>query len=639
MPAFDSPLVHQGSNPSALLADQRGFGRIYGPGIDIGAVEVQYTSVVAIVRAGPSPTAAGSVSWTVTFVDPLANLSTGNFALTGPGAAGAFVSSVSGANTTWTVTATTGSEGLLGLSMINAVGVTHQITNLPAAGGAFAIDKLPLTASIAASQTMLNASKVGAGAVTLTATYSEPMDPLSIPTFSFPVENPGAGLQFASGAWLTPTTYAGKYDLIDFDDEVANIDVRVSGGKDQAGNTLTFKDAVDVFSIDTANPVVLAMSRVEADLTNAGTVHWNVMFSEPVTGVSASNFLLFNGGLGGSPAITGVSGGGTTWTVSASTGSGAGNLGLYAIKTTGVADAAGNPLAALPVAGPAYAIDHAAPALVAIDTNVATVTDANVGPAGFQVTIKFSEPMNQVAIPVVSFPVENPTGTLTFAGGSWLDSKTYRANYAVSDLNKELPFIDVSVAGATDIVGNPLANVAVPDLFSIDMKAPTVASVVVNDGSVQRSVVRSLTVNFAEAVQLPVNPADGFRLIGPNGTVALNADVISPTRAVLTFSGATTEFDSLKDGKYVLSVLATQVTDLVGSALDGNADGLGGDDFSYNLHRLFGDADGNGTVNSVDLLQFRLSFLQNVAAFDFDNNGVVDSADFLQFRLRFLQSV
>ncbi|MBX7104849.1 MAG: right-handed parallel beta-helix repeat-containing protein, partial [Gemmataceae bacterium] len=263
MPAFDSPLVHQGSNPSALLADQRGFGRIYGPGIDIGAVEVQYTSVVAIVRAGPSPTAAGSVSWTVTFVDPLANLSTGNFALTGPGAAGAFVSSVSGASTTWTVTATTGAEGLLGLSMINAIGLTHQITNLPAAGGAFAIDKLPLTTSVAASQTVLNASKVGAGTLTLTATYSEPMDPQSIPTFSFPVENPGAGLQFASGSWLTLTTYAAKYDLIDFDDEVANIDVRVSGGKDQAGNTLSFKDAVDVFSIDTANPVVLAMSRVE----------------------------------------------------------------------------------------------------------------------------------------------------------------------------------------------------------------------------------------------------------------------------------------------------------------------------------------------------------------------------------------
>ena len=41
----------------------------------------------------------------------------------------------------------------------------------------------------------------------------------------------------------------------------------------------------------------------------------------------------------------------------------------------------------------------------------------------------------------------------------------------------------------------------------------------------------------------------------------------------------------------------------------------------------------------ADFLQFRLSFLQNINAFDVDNDGTVNGTDFLAFRLRFLQTV
>jgi hypothetical protein len=100
-----------------------------------------------------------------------------------------------------------------------------------------------------------------------------------------------------------------------------------------------------------------------------------------------------------------------------------------------------------------------------------------VGPTGFQVTVQFNEPMNVSVNPTVTFPVENPAGTLTVASGMWLDVKTYRANYSVADLGVELADIDVSITGATDAIGNAQAPLTVTDLFDIDTKNPTVTNI------------------------------------------------------------------------------------------------------------------------------------------------------------------
>ncbi|MBX7105908.1 MAG: hypothetical protein K1X57_17625 [Gemmataceae bacterium] len=169
-----------------------------------------------------------------------------------------------------------------------------------------------------------------------------------------------------------------------------------------------------------------------------------------------------------------------------------------------------------------------------------------------------------------------------------------------------------------------------------------------NDFTAQRSMVTSATVTFSQPVAFVGNPADAFVVerTGPTGTtgnVTLSVDFSQSTAfetvAKITFSGSFTQYNSLIDGTYRLTVLAANVYDGCGLVLDGNADGLGGDNLVYDFHRLFGDADGNRTVDSSDFLAFRLAFLSNSPTFDFDGNGTVDSSDFLQFRLHFLQSV
>lgn len=199
--------------------------------------------------------------------------------------------------------------------------------------------------------------------------------------------------------------------------------------------------------------------------------------------------------------------------------------------------------------------------------------------------------------------------------------------------------VRVTQAGGTS--GAYVLNLAV----STDPPAQ-VSGTVVDDGSVQRSRVRSVTVTFNEVVTLPTNPADAFQLVRtsaiPADTIPLTASVVngtSSTTVTLTFSGPVTDNTSLADGLYTLTALAGQITDAGGQPLDGDANGAPGGDFALDFHRLFGDVDGNRTVSTADFLAFRLNFLSTNPAFDADNSGSVDAADFLRFRFNFLATI
>ena len=72
---------------------------------------------------------------------------------------------------------------------------------------------------------------------------------------------------------------------------------------------------------------------------------------------------------------------------------------------------------------------------------------------------------------------------------------------------------------------------------------------------------------------------------------------------------------------------------------------LSGGDVVLNFHRLFGDSDGDGDVDSTDLAAFRAAFLLRAgqagyrACFDFNGDGVIDMTDYGQFRLRLGTSI
>ncbi|MFL5328737.1 MAG: lysyl oxidase family protein [Gemmataceae bacterium] len=199
----------------------------------------------------------------------------------------------------------------------------------------------------------------------------------------------------------------------------------------------------------------------------------------------------------------------------------------------------------------------------------------------------------------------------------------------------------ISIAGAK-LGGAGLINgdYKSSEVYTVVQQAPEVFHLAYGTGAAQRSRVYQIQVAFDHPVTFlnPSNPETAFQVVGPNGpvTVAVNPNLgdAEQTVCMLTFSGTSTEFGSLKDGKYTLTILANQVN-TAGVAFDGNGDGVGGDNYVTHFHRLFGDSNGDGAVDQMDYLAFRDTVGGGPNdAFDFQQNGDVNQADYLEFRNR-----
>jgi hypothetical protein len=168
-----------------------------------------------------------------------------------------------------------------------------------------------------------------------------------------------------------------------------------------------------------------------------------------------------------------------------------------------------------------------------------------------------------------------------------------------------------------------------------------VESVVLNDGSAQRSMVNRVTVTFGGAAVLDPGAIELRRQDGSLVNAQFSTSLVGgKTVAVLTFAGAEFVGGSLADGTYTLTVRADRVHDRFGRELDGDADGSAGGNLVDGFHRLFGDADGDGDADQADLGVMLGTFRQTQgdAGFlwflDYDGNGAVSGPDMAQFNQR-----
>jgi hypothetical protein len=194
-------------------------------------------------------------------------------------------------------------------------------------------------------------------------------------------------------------------------------------------------------------------------------------------------------------------------------------------------------------------------------------------------------------------------------------------------------FVDI---GAYELQRPPLVS-------SIVTFAENSNAVVVNSGS----RTTKIEITFNQSVTFSGQTAAAFTLERtgpgtPTGAVMLSAAFPAGGSVVtLTFSGTFTQpedktYHSLIDGKYLLTIDATQVSSAAGfGALDGDNNGVAGGNKTFELQRLFGDFDGDGDVDAADFAAFRAAFGTNNPIFDFDGDGDVDAADFAAFRARF----
>jgi VCBS repeat-containing protein len=184
-------------------------------------------------------------------------------------------------------------------------------------------------------------------------------------------------------------------------------------------------------------------------------------------------------------------------------------------------------------------------------------------------------------------------------------------------------------------VANDQASNSTPATVNVVVAPPPqVQSVVINDGSAQRSMVRSFTITFDTLVTID---AGAFQVKRSNGTLAGSTRTITTvngvTQVVLKVSGTGTSGGSLIDGLWTLRVVKTKI-----HRADSRSTLMAADS-STSFHRLFGDSDGDRDVDAIDQSAFDAAFGQTnsvaLATFDINRDGRIDGYDRTRFQSRF----
>ncbi|MBL8811346.1 MAG: pre-peptidase C-terminal domain-containing protein [Planctomycetaceae bacterium] len=174
-----------------------------------------------------------------------------------------------------------------------------------------------------------------------------------------------------------------------------------------------------------------------------------------------------------------------------------------------------------------------------------------------------------------------------------------------------------------------------------------VSSTAIDDGTAQRSMIRSLTISFDQFVT--VLPGAFTVAKRGGGTVPLLAPQINvaggKTVVILRFASGqhVGPGNSLEDGNYEVRIDPSRVL-FGGAGIDGDNNGLAGGMYvfgnqaTHKLFRLFGDANGDRVVNTADTSLFNATYRKISGqagynfAFDYDGDGDVDALDYLYMR-------
>ncbi len=237
--------------------------------------------------------------------------------------------------------------------------------------------------------TPANANPTNAANVGFTVTFSESVTGVDAvgPQFDDFALTTSPGISGASvtgvsgsGATYTVTVNTGtgdgsiRLDVVDNDNIMDGTGLKLGGTGAGNGNF----NSGGTYTMDKTAPTISSISRAGNNPATTASVNFTVTFSEPVTGVDPvapfNDFSLATSGVSGA-AISGISGSGSTYTVTVNTGSNDGTIRLDIPATATITDLAGNSLTNLPyVSGATYTINKPPPAATL------TAPVGNIGP-------------------------------------------------------------------------------------------------------------------------------------------------------------------------------------------------------------------------------------------------------------------
>ena len=521
-----------------------------------------------------------------------------------------------------------GSDIPVNVTLDDSVGNTSSSYTTAISQGSDPLDaNSPTVASVTPNLTTIADANAGNQTFTLTVVYSENMDTGSTPTITFPtaLEDPANTITLdpASG-WSNATTYVARYDVADVSEEIDDIDVRVTGATDVAGNIQTQADHADEFSIDTLTPTVTSVT------PNLGTI------AEANTGNQTFTLTVVydnNMDTGSTPTITFPTAlEDPSNTITLDPASGWSNATTYVarydvvdvnvevddidVRVTGATDVAGNIQTQADHADE-FSIDTTAPTIQSITS---TTADGAYGVgANINVTVTFSE---SVTLSGGTLDVTLDT-TDVVAIAAFSDSTTGARTYTVGagDNSSDLDSTGLTLSGATlrDAAGNdatvvlPATTIADGSAIVIDTTAPAVTNngLTVNEGStanvIGQAELESTDARPAASLTYTLDfaPTNGTLYLDTNGNNAPDgaSEILAATE---TFTQADIDANRLK--------------------YDHNGSDTTSDSFQFDVGDSIGNSTDDQTFNiTVTPAQGEVTLVGGVLTFTDEEGG--DSAD------------
>jgi DNA/RNA endonuclease G (NUC1) len=395
--------------------------------------------------------------------------------------------------------------------------------------------------SVTGSTVPSNGTHITAQTLDYSVTFSEPVFVIGTP--SVPVTlNTGGTVQANYVSGSGSATLLFRYTIVsgnaDNDGVTTGSSIALNGGsiKDGAGNNaavaVTFASTAGVL-VDGIAPTVTSSVRADADPTNASTLHYTVVFSEDVSGVTTSAFALTAGG-GASGSITGVVPvDAHTYTVTVGSAAGEGTLRLDVNASgTGITDLPGNPLNGGFTTGQFYTLDHVGPNITSVAVPPATTYTTG---QNLDFTVNFNESANVAS--------GTPRIALT------LNSGTVYADYVSGSGGTALLFRHTVVSGDSDPDGIVVAG-------SIDLNGATIRDALGNDGNTTLNSVGSTTGVLVDANAPAVQ---SVTRANSNPTNAASVDF------TVTFSQGVTGVDASDFALTTTGVSSPSITNVAGS--------------------------------------------------------------------------
>lgn len=314
--------------------------------------------------------------------------------------------------------------------------------------------------------------------------FDLPMDTAAAPQVSFPVEDPSPTLSFngAASRWLSAYEYQAVFSVADSNQTLADIDVQISGAVDSNNVGAPSFHAVDLFSIDTENPLVTitpSTALINDSVARAANFFLQLKFSEPVDTLNQPQlqFPAMNPtqlSLQIDSARCGWQDS-ATYTFYYQTVDADEELYNIQIQLHNVLDLQGNTHDSTAVFQ-VFDLDTKNPDYTALPQSD-TIKLGHAGTAGFSIVVDFSESLDTAFHPQLIFPVEDPSKTLTLnrKQSRWQSPIKYRFVFDVDTATNQLNDIDFKVDSTYDLAGNLQMVKAYANAFHIDISSAQIS--------------------------------------------------------------------------------------------------------------------------------------------------------------------